>query len=388
MRIAINGSFWEQETTGSGQYVRQLVPALAALPEKDAYTLCLPAAVDPGVVKVSANLSVEPLHIPWDSVHSGLAKLWLEQVSFPVAARRLRVDLVHVPYFAPSRFTGLPTVVTIFDLIPLILPAYRGGAQVRAYMRLVAWAAQYATLVLTDSHAAARDLRQHLHIPPERLRVTYLAAGAEYRPLSRTEVKATLDRLSIRQPYMLYLGGFDQRKNVLGLLRAFARARSALGDVRLVIAGRLPARHTDFAPDPRNLAEELDLGKAVHFIGWVAEADKPALYAGAMAFVFPSFYEGFGLPVLEALACGTPVIVGSGSSLEEIAGPGGLVVPPNDLDALSGALCDLVGDAKLRERLTEAGLAHARTFSWERTARETRQAYQEALEMHRSRGRR
>jgi len=120
------------------------------------------------------------------------------------------------------------------------------------------------------------------------------------------------------------------------------------------------------------------LEDVVCYTGWVDEADKPALYAGATAFVFPSHYEGFGLPVLEAIACGTPAIVGAGSSLEEITGPGGLVVPPTDVEALADAMVRMVNDAALRGQLAEQGLVHARGFSWDRAARETLEAYRRA----------
>ena len=187
--------------------------------------------------------------------------------------------------------------------------------------------------------------------------------------------------------YFLYLGGFDRRKNLAVLLEAFALARKRpplntsggrLNGVSLVIAGRLPQRDSAFAPDPRPIAQRLGLGEGVQYTDWVAEEDKPALYAGAVAFLFPSSYEGFGLPVLEAISCGTPAIVGGGSSLEEVAGPGGLVVPPGDASALAAAMVRLVEEPALREELSAKGLEHARGFSWLQTARQTLAAYREA----------
>ena len=321
------------------------------------------------------------LHTPLDAVHGNLAKVWFEQIGFPRACRSLGLDLTHVPYFAPPLCPTLPTVVTVHDLIPLILPAYGESLGVRIYMRLVSAAARRATLVLTDSQASARDIRGLLRLPDERLRVIPLAADARYRPLSPEDTAPILRRLGVPERYLLYLGGFDQRKNVSGLLRAYARVKPGLGDVRLVIAGRLPERDTAFAPDPRAAADALGLGDAASFCGWVDEADKPALYAGALAFVFPSQYEGFGLPVLEAISCGTPAIVGRGSSLEEVAGPGGFAVDADDTEALAGAMVRLVEDEAERARRSQAGLEHALRFSWERTAAETLRAYRDAVEM-------
>jgi glycosyltransferase involved in cell wall biosynthesis len=315
-----------------------------------------------------------------------MAKLCFEQVTFPRACRRLAVDVAHVPYFAPPLCPTVPTVVTIHDLIPLILPEYRGSLAVRAYMRLVSRAARRTTLVLTDSHASARDIQRLLHIPEGRLRVIYLAASQAYRPLTAEERAPVLARLQVPSRYLLYLGGFDRRKNVVGLLHAYARARERLGGLPLVIAGKLPQHDSAFAPDPRAVADQLGLGESIRYTGWVAEEDKPALYAGALAFVFPSTYEGFGLPVLEALSCGTPAIVSGGSSLEEVAGPGGIVVSPGDVEALAQALVDLACDDAARREHSEQGLRHAQTFSWQRTAQETRAAYQQAIEMARARG--
>lgn len=385
MRIGLNGAFWGMPHTGSGQYTHHLLHALADAGCDDLH-LCLPSSA------LDRAETAMPEQAPWrtavrrttlDRVHSDLAKLWFEQVAWPRWCRGMGLDIAHVPYFAPPLLTGVPTVVTIHDLIPLLLPAYRGGPHVRAYMRLVARAARHAALILTDSEASRRDILRLLGVSAERVRVTYLAADASYRPLNAKACALVLKRLGLPERYLLYLGGFDCRKNVPVLLAAYARAHEHLG-APLVIAGRLPREDTAFTPDPRRVACELDLGDSrVHFTGWIDEADKPALYSGALAFLFPSRYEGFGLPVLEALACGTPAVVGGGSSLDEIAGPGGIVVPPDDVDALAAGLVEVATNEARRAALAQAGLAHAATFSWQRTARETLVAYGEALELGR-----
>jgi glycosyltransferase involved in cell wall biosynthesis len=246
-------------------------------------------------------------------------------------------------------------------------------------MRLVSRAAHRADLIITDSHASARDIQRLLGIPETRIRVIYLAASEIYRPLPEAEREPVLARYGIGFPYLLYLGGFDCRKNVLDIVRAYAQVSDTLDDVRLVIAGRLPHTDSAFAPDPRRVSDELGLGERVHYAGWIAEEAKPALYSGALAFCFPSRYEGFGLPVLEAIACGTPAIIGSGSSLEEVGGAAALSVPPGDIDRLSEAMQQLVEDARLHERLSKAGLAHASRFSWKKTARKTRRVYEEVV---------
>jgi glycosyltransferase involved in cell wall biosynthesis len=180
---------------------------------------------------------------------------------------------------------------------------------------------------------------------------------------------------------VLYLGGFDVRKNVATVLAAYRQAGSVIGDMcPLVVAGRLPEQDTPFTPDPRRLAREQGVDERfVRFIGFVEEADKPTLYQGATAFIFPSRYEGFGLPPLEALACGTPVVGSDAASILEVVGPGGVLLPPDDAKGMARALIRLATDAGFREELSRRALAQAACFSWERTARETLVAYRDVV---------
>ncbi len=182
-------------------------------------------------------------------------------------------------------------------------------------------------------------------------------------------------KYALPERYLLYLGGFDQRKNLSALLRAFALLVSKQPQARLVIAGRLPGRDSPLFPDPRRLVGELGLEERVIFTGWVAEEDKPALLSGAVAFVFPSLYEGFGLPALEAMACGTPVVASNRSSLPEVVGEGGILVEPTDVEALAEAMETLLVDDVLRAELRPRALAQAARFSWEQTALETLAVY-------------
>jgi len=372
MNIGINAAFWGQETTGTGQYLHQLVQALRRAEPEAALQLFAPASSAPDD---SAALQLHAT--PVDRLGANAAKLWFEQRTFPQLALRLGCDVAHVPHFAPPMWRRLPLVVTIHDLIPLILPAYRGSWGVRAYTRLVARAARRADVVLTDSHASARDILRLLGLGGDQVRVAPLAAHARYRPLGEDEICPVLAHYGLARPYLLYLGGFDVRKNVPLLLHAFQQVAAA-SDLSLVVAGRLPAHDSAFAPDPRPIAARLGIAERVRFVGFAPEEIKPALYAGALAFAFPSSYEGFGLPVLEALSCGAPVVVGLGSSLDEVAGPGGLAVDPTDATELAGALLRLAREPALRQELAAAGLAHAAQFSWRQVAASTLEAYEQA----------
>ncbi len=303
-RILLNGWFWDQETTGSGQYVRQLAAHLSHMAPIVQWGLATPRALAASAPPGWQVLIAPP---PAPLRHPDLAKLWFEQAAFPLLCRRWRADLAHVPYWAGPLWTPCPVVVTIHDVIPLLLPAYRGGPLPRAYTWLVSRTARRARLVLTDSQASRADIVRCLGLPPEQVRVTPLAAGPHFARVSdATQLAVVRARYRLPARFILYMGGFDVRKNVGALLHAFARARQQRTlppDVLLVIAGRLPAHDSPFTPDPRALATSLGIGAQVVCCGWVEEMDKPALYSLAEAFVFPSLYEGFGLPLLESLAC-------------------------------------------------------------------------------------
>jgi glycosyltransferase involved in cell wall biosynthesis len=283
-----------------------------------------------------------------------------------------------VPYWGSPLHSSTPTIVTVHDLIPLLLREYRGGPLVRLYTALVSRAAQNAALVITDSEASKRDIITHLKRPSRHVRAIPLAPGEAYQPSSTSVDAEVRARYSLTDSYMLYLGGFDVRKNVQATVAAYRRAARTIGATHpLVIAGRLPEQDTPFAPDPRRLIQKLGLdANLVHFSGFVTETDKPALYRGATAFVFPSHYEGFGLPPLEALACGTPVVTSNTSSLPEVVGAGGILLAPNDIAGIADALTKIATEPDFRAQLSQRALAQAAKFSWARTAQETLAVYE------------
>lgn len=376
--VAINAAFWGQETVGSGQYLHHLVEALLGLDDAPEVVLVGqgPAPAGRPVPAGATWRAVAPS--PLRRLGENPEKVWFEQVAFPRAARAAGAAVAHVPYFASPRFPAQPTVVTVHDLIPLVVPGYHSSALVRAYMRLVAAAARRADLVLTDAQATVGEIVRRLGVPAERVRAIPLAAAGAYRPVWGEALAAMRARYGLPEVYLLYLGGFDLRRNLATLFRALALARRrdpALPP--LVLAGALPPADTPFAPDPRRLAAEAGVGEGVRFLGRVPEEDKPALYSGALAFLFPSRYEGFGLTVLEALACGTPAAVADATSLPEVAGPGALLVGPDDVPGWAEAIERLSSDEALRAQLRARGLEHAARFSWQRTARETLAAYRQ-----------
>jgi len=383
MHVVVNGWFWNRPDTGSGQYVRECIGALAALAPDVRITVIVPQESTRQEARGKRQDELPPnciLH-PVSCNLSDWGKLRFEQFTFPHLCRELRADLAHIPYWGSPLSTSVPTVVSILDLIPLLLPEYRGGPLVRAYTGLVKAAAMNARLVLTISESSRRDIVKHLGIPESRVRVTYLAAGPRYSPRRDPVDDAVLRRnhLDLPQDYVLYLGGFDARKNIETLLQVYTWAQDTIGhDFPLVVAGQLP-EHGGLFHDPRVIAKALEVEDVVRCIGPVAEEDKPALYRGAMAFLYPTRYEGFGLPALEALACSVPVVGSNASSVPEIVGEAGMLVEPDDARSMAGALIAVVTDDELHEKLANAAQEQARKFSWEKCARETLQAYRDAL---------
>jgi glycosyltransferase involved in cell wall biosynthesis len=371
MRIVLNGWFLiHHPHTGTGQYLRALLDWLPQVwPEADYHLVTPGLPVSPAARP--ASWQVHPVACGAADLH----KLYFEQVLFPLACRRLRADIAHIPYWAPPLFfDAAPVIVTIHDLIPRLLPAYRGHTLAQAYTALVSAATPRASLVLADSEASRLDILRLMGLPEKKVRRIYLAADQRYRPDSDIADQASLKKYGLPETYVLYLGGFDVRKNVPALLEAWATCALARYSP-LVLGGPVPAPDGRLFADYASLTTRLGLADTVKFIGPVDEADKPALYRGAAVFVYPSRYEGFGLPPLEAMACGTPVVTTTCASLPEVVGEAGLVVSPDDPRALGQAILTCLTEPATTQRLRERGLQQARRFSWENTARETAAAY-------------
>jgi len=366
MRVALNGLFLQEPATGTGQYLRELGAALCAHAPADEFSFIAPRA-DP---TAPAPVIVAPPRL----ARENFAKLEFEHCAFPRVAQKNKFTLAHVPHFGPPLFPTLPTVVTIHDLIPFRLPAYRGSRRVQWYTALAARGAARARALVADSEASARDIETYLHLPRAKIHVIYLAAQSRFHAaLDATELERVRAKYHLPERFILYLGGFDARKNVARLIAAFAHIHAK--EWKLVLAGKLPTQDSAFFPDPRRAAVENKIADRIALPGFIDEADKPALYALARVLAYPSLYEGFGLPPLEAMACGTPVISSNGGSLPEVVGDAGILLSPHETGNWTDALTHLMtDDARWAERRA-AGLAQAQKFSWARAARETLAVY-------------
>lgn len=377
----MNALFFKYPATGSGQYMTHLLNALSQVDTQNEYVLLGPQVLD----EYAQTLAPFPYHTQAApgivANNENLEKLVWEQLAGPAAARKAKVDIFHVPYFAPPLLPRTPTVVTIHDVIPLRLPAYLPDAKVKAYMHLVARAARSATMIITVSQHAKQDMSDLLKLPAERIRVIYEAAGEEYQPVTDAaklaEVRA---RYGVGPRYIFYLGGLDQRKNVPQLVRAFAQLYRRLGDptLQLLIAGNPDKQKGPLFPDPRPTAASLGISEQIVY-RFIEEEDKPAMYSGASLFVFPSLYEGFGLTPLEAMSCGAPVICSNRTSLPEVVGDAALSINPDNVEEIAEAMQRVLSDDTLRAEMSVRSLQRAKQFSWRRAATETLAVYEETF---------
>ncbi|MER3428684.1 MAG: glycosyltransferase family 1 protein [Pyrinomonas sp.] len=367
MHVAIDAHAVGTKLAGNETYITGLIEALAAIDCENRYTLYV---TKPQAVRKFARR--------WPNVELRRTLPHTPFIRIPlslVAELCLRpVDLLHVQFTAPP-VTPCPVVVTVHDLAFEHLPETfrrRSWMQLRLTVR---WTTKRAAQIIVPSEYTRRDLIATYGIAPDRITVTPLAAASRFAPVEAARVRRVCARYGIQGAYILAVGSIQPRKNLGRLFAAYERLqrKSAQGNLpRLVVVGK---RAWLFETTLR-AAERL--GDRVLFTGYVPEEDLPPLYAGALCFVYPSFFEGFGLPPLEAMQCGTPVLVGNRTSLPEVVGEAGLMVNPFDEAELAEALERLIEDASLRAELSRRGLERARQFNWHHTARLTLEAYKKA----------
>jgi glycosyltransferase involved in cell wall biosynthesis len=289
------------------------------------------------------------------------ATMWFDQVALPRALATDGVDVFWSPYYKAPLFAPCPTVVTIHDVLFLRIGGIRAkNALFKPWARLIG---SRAKVILTDSEHSRRDLEESMGFDGSHVQVVPLGVSGRFSPGARATSAALRQSHRIRQRYVLTVTNFRAHKNDRLLLRAFSRVASTDPDVDLVFAGRPAAKIGDL----HESIAELRLAGRVHLPGLVPEDDLPALYAGATLFAFPSLYEGFGLPVLEAMSSGTPVLCSSASALPEIADDAAIMLNPNDEGAWAEAMSRLLDDEPSRQKLTRSGLERARAYTWQNT---------------------
>ncbi len=351
---------------GTGTYIRELLPALTRA-DPDLQVRAFHARFDTPVPPALARY--DPVRLPQDirSLYPRWSLFGRPALPPPLDG----LDVIHAPSPAaiPPPAKGQRLVVTVHDLAFRLFPQMYPPAWRTTFRIGLRRAAARADAIIAVSRHTAADLARFTRTDPGRIHVVPLAASLPWAA-GATDVEATLERLKVPQPYILFVGTLEPRKNLVRLVRAYRRAMTAGLSHALVLAGPLGWRS-------ERLQRELKVpGPGEIFLtGRLGAKDLDALFRGADAFVYPSVYEGFGLPVLEAMARGVPTIVSTSSALPEVAGEAAIAVDPRSIRGLSEAIGTVLGDQKARERLSEAALARAEEFSWERTARATVDIY-------------
>lgn len=355
-------------SAGIAVYVMNLLRGLAALDSDLRYQVLL------GDKRLSPTDFDLPVRFSRVSTIRPAARILWEQCVLPGVLRRLGADVLHAAAFVGPLLSSCPQIITVHDLSFLRHPEFfrRGN---RLYLgTFTGIACRRAAAVIAVSQFTAREVQQLLRVPAERVHTIYHGIDPRFRPLPPAEVAAFRQKMQLPDRFVLYLGTLEPRKNLTQLVRAFARLRDP--DVHLVLAGGRGWLYEEVFAE----VERLDLSARVHFPGFVPAETQALWYNAAEAFVYISHYEGFGLPVAEALACGVPTLAAATSSLPEAGGDGVLFVDSADVEAIAAQLHRLLTDAPLRAELRRRGLAHAARFTWAETARQTEALYRHVLE--------
>ena len=368
MRIAIDAR--KLRDYGIGTYVRNLLRHLSRIDSKTEYVLFC-RAEDCGVVEeLGENFRAVPEPArPYSAS---------EQLRIPMDLRREGIDLFHAPHYVLPPLTPCKSVVTIHDCIHLRFPQYLPNRLAYAYARSSLWFATHRSeRVLTVSEASKRDILRYFRVPDRKIDVIYNAIDERFgEPPSPEEIERVRDRYQLNAPYVLYAGNIKPHKNLERLIEAFHMLRRGdLEHVKMLIIGDEISKYATL----RRAVHKYKLHKHVRFFGFVPDKTLAVLYRLARAFVFPSLYEGFGLPPLEAMASGTPVITSNLSSLPEVVGDAALLIDPYDADAIADAMRRVLLDSDLREDLRLRGLRRVAEFSWDRSVRRVREIYEEVL---------
>jgi len=369
MRIAFDGSTLTPGRTGVGYYTEHLLQHLAREVETTGDELIV---VSNQPIDTQAPL---PRHVRVHEGHRFPVRIGWMQMRAARALDFLRPDIAHFTNGMMPWGSPVQTVVTIHDMSLRLYPQCHPLRRLVLNRPLMHQAVRRATALVTVSHSTRRDLLRLLGVSPDRVSVVHEAASPAFKPIrDRAVLDALRARYRLPERFVLYVGTIEPRKNLDRLMEAFAQARAAGIPHHLVCVGPYGWSSRDLSSH----IERLGIGSWVHFTGYVPFEDLPGLYNLGEFFVFPSLYEGFGLPVVEAMACGTPVITANTSSLAEIAADAAAVVDPSSVEALAHAIRTLAADEGWRAELSQRGISRAKTFSWTQTAREMLSVYQRA----------
>jgi glycosyltransferase involved in cell wall biosynthesis len=373
MRVGLDGYPLAEPRTGVGHYTLELARSLALIAPSDQFELVSPAPFDPSALEEidQANLSnLRAVHLKTSRIRG---HWWA--AGLPLYVTKARFDLFHGTNFEVP-FWNRRTVVTIHDLSALLhRDKHRDSLSRRARLRLPI-VAKLARKIITPTESVKREVCEHLRVKPSKVIAVPSAARQSFRPVPPEQTVETRKRLAIEDDFLLFVGTLEPRKNLLTLLKAFDQIlRQTALRPQLVIAGG----EGWLMDETFSFIRHSGIGDRLRLTGYLGDEELRALYSSCRIFVYPSLYEGFGLPPLEAMACGAPVIGGRVAALQEVLGSAARLVDPLNVEALAGSIVELIENDEERRRLASNGPKHAANFSWEETARRTLQVYRGAV---------
>ncbi|WP_291569515.1 glycosyltransferase family 4 protein [Clostridium sp. UBA4548] len=354
--------------TGIGTYTYQLINSLNKIDKLNDYLLFTPEGYSSDI-KFNRNFNIK-------SIADTMASNFWDDVNIPNELYDKNINLYHVP----QNGVGLPIeknhpfVITLHDTIPIHMPETVGDRYLNIFQKDMAGIVSRCDGIITVSEFSKEDISRDFNYPKEKIFVTHLASEDIYKPIDRAFCKEVLKKhYGLTSNYILYVGGFSPRKNIVGLIEAFSRIINVIPkDTNLVIAGNKGKSYSIY----KACAERLKIEDRVIFPGFISMEHMPHLYNNASLFVYPSFYEGFGLPPIEAMACGIPVITSNVTSIPEVVGDAALLFNPKETEVLSEKICEALMNEHLRINLIVKGFKKARALSWDKTAIETLKAYE------------
>jgi glycosyltransferase involved in cell wall biosynthesis len=368
LKVAIDARLVTYQRGGIGQYILHLIEEFARLPISGAGDQFIVLRSRKECTWLASGLRDAPL---WTPPHNRF-----EQITLPVELARLRFDLLHSPDFIPPWRGDFRRLITVHDLTFLYYPQFLTAESRRYYNGQIERAVRVADHISADSTNTKGDLVRLLNVPPEKVTVVLLAPDPIYRVVDQAACESLLARFGLDRGFLMFAGTLEPRKNIAGLLVAYRMLRDRRASApQLVLAGRRGWLYDEIFEQ----ITELKLAAHVCFVENPSNEDLSALYNSAALLVLPSFYEGFGLTALEAMACGAPVVCSNRGSLPEVVGSAARLINPDDLEGLAYAMEQVLEDNALRVQMREQGFANVRRFSWAKTAQETLNIYRQLI---------
>lgn len=372
MRIGIDATSLPPQPVGAGNYIIQLIRALSALEPEDEYVIF---AQKRGRALIDLPTS-KRFH--WQVVEdmTPAIRLMWEQTVLPRLSSKAKIDVLHSLHYTRPLWLDCASVVTFHDMTFFLYPHLHTRSKRIFFPLATRLSARKAKAIIADSENTRQDIIRVLGVPEDKVFKVLLGVDPSFRPIKDSALKKRIgEHYHLPDKFILYLGMVEPRKNLPLLVRAYKELVERGSEHHLVVAGRFGWMYEDIL----RLVEQFGLKNRVHFTGYISQNDLPVIYNLARVFVYPTLYEGFGLPPLEAMACGVPVITTNVASLPEIVDDAGVLIEPDDQEALVNALERVLNDREISAELATKGPVRAAEFTWERTARQTLKVYQQVI---------